>query len=199
MGRKSKEYHKIIEFLKHSDTKIFNLGIQLLQSTLNSKLIAQILNDKSYISYKIAYHLVPLFQTNEKVWGNTQNIIPVHIKNEILHWMPHELLDLEEITVRSFCELANNKAQVHFPNFPELSPDILTEEERIDVRYYGRWGAKYVGKEGWSLRIEEEYQGPAETVCIKKWEAKAHHPEYSIKIKRENTKIWLETPSPKET
>ena len=192
MGRKSKEYHKIIQLLKNPDSKTFNLGIQLLHSTLNSKLIAQVLLDKSYISYKVAYHLVPIFQTNEKLWAATQNIIPAHIKNQILPWMPHEILNLEEITISSFCNLANRKAKDHFCDFPELNPNILTEENRVDVRYYCRWGKKLIGKEGWTLRVEEEYVGPAETVCIKKWEAKAHHSEYSIKIKREDTKIWLE-------
>ncbi len=136
MDRKCNEYHKIMQLLKSSDTKTFKLGIQLLKSTLDPKLIAQVLIEKCRLNNRFAYHLVPIFQANKHLWEYTRNSIPDHIKNEILHWMPYVILELENPSVHSFCVLASKKVKEHFPGLPELNPNIMTEEQRYGAVYY---------------------------------------------------------------
>lgn len=202
MNTPNEEYNKIIQLLTNRDPKNVLLGLQLLKSTLDTDLLIQFLSDRSYIGGMVCYPLVPLFQQNSKIWETVKPKIPAYRKRAIENWMPYIILELDFPTLDSFCELANQKVAEYFPDFPKLSPEILTEYKGYSVASV-RSGKRIIDNVGWSLVINERDIGPAEAIHEEDWIAIAQHPDFSIKIQLEERhgpiKVWLEKISNSKT
>ncbi|MCP4443587.1 MAG: hypothetical protein GY810_32185 [Aureispira sp.] len=194
MPKTHKDYEKIAQFLKSKNSSDVLLGIQLLKSSMDADLLIAFLSKESYLSYILCYPLVTYFQDNSALWNAVSLKIPKHIKNGITKWLSCTILELKRPTVATFCVLANQKIKAYYSNFPKLSPQILTEDEDYGYGFIES-GSAIVDGIGWTLEIEEEYQGPAETCLEETWRATAYHPDCSIRITLRKDdlfpKIWL--------
>jgi hypothetical protein len=189
-------YNKIMQLLAFDDYTNFYLGIELLKSTRDPELIAKIISGKSYVSYRPGFPLVPFFQENPEIWEAVLANIPAFKAEDILKYMPHEVLFLPTERLSAFCELANQKAKEHFGNFPLLSEALLTEHEDFYCGY-SKTGNNVIDGIGWSFFIESRDVGPAEVIHEEEWLATAYHPNYALKFEYQESgsmisKMWME-------
>lgn len=181
MSALDEEFQKILQFLRSNNKNNVKLGIQLLKSTRNPLLLGKFLSDRSYISGMISFPLVTLFQEHPSLWEQVQQYIPAHRKNNIQKWLSYHILELEDRSIPAFCQLATKTVQAYLPDFPILSPSILTEHQG----YYCasvRSGKQIENNIGWSLTIEARDIGPAEVIHEEEWIAVAHHPNGLFKV-----------------
>lgn len=198
--KKSEEYDKIMQLLTSRDEQNVQLGLQLLKGTMDPQVLVEFLTTGSYLSYMICYPLVPFFQKQPELWKKVAAKTPGHIKSGITRFLPHKILHLDNHVIPAFCELANKEVQVFYPDFPELTPAILTEREGY---YVGETleGSEVVDGIGWSMKVDRRDIGPAEVIHEEEWHAAAHHPDLTIHIYREEKsyfpKVWLVKGDPK--
>ncbi|MCP4443586.1 MAG: hypothetical protein GY810_32180 [Aureispira sp.] len=190
-----KDYEKIMQFLGSRSSKDILLGIQLLKASMDAKLISQVFSGGSYICYMITFPFVTFFQQNPELWKEVKPQIPSYFRGEITKWLPKTVLGLQNPTIPSFCELANKEIKKYFTDFPKLEPSILTEQHGYGYAST-RKGNNIIDGIGWSFQIDEADIGPAETIHKEDWIAKAHHPDFIIKIQvnldDRFPKVWLE-------
>ena len=189
-------YQKIFQFLKSDHFDTFLLGIQLLKATMDEDLFIRFLSNTSYLGYRFEYFLLPFLQEHTAFWLRIQAEIPSFRKERINQTMHYKVLELKDNSVGGFCALATEAVLEYLPDFPILSPDILTDSQ--DYYYvYTQRGSSLVDGIGWSLFIESRDEGPAEVIHIEEWIATAHHPDFDIKIMHNESngmfpKTWLE-------
>ncbi len=189
------DLHKLSQFLGSDNFNNFNLGIELLKSTRDPNLIAQIISSPSYISYRVGFPLIPFFQENPEIWAAVLAKIPKFKADEIIKHLSHRILFLQKCSFESFCGLVNQVVQEYHTDFPLLNE--ITLEQDFSPCYITHSGNSVVNGKGWTFfRVSREV-GPAEVIHEEEWSATAHHPDFTLKFEYFESggtipKMWME-------
>ncbi len=192
---KNPDSSKLSQFLGSDNFNDFYLGIELLKSTRDPDLIAEIISSPSYISYRVGFPMIPFFQDNPEIWAEVKTKIPSFKADDIIKHLSHSILFLQNRTIEGFCEMVNQKTAELDKEFPLLSPEILKRDE--SAYFYTTLGNSVINGIGWTFFTESRDVGPAEVIHEEEWRATAHHPNYSLKFEYQESggmipKMWME-------
>jgi len=188
-------YNKIMQLLAFDDPSNFYLGIELLKSTRDPELIAKIISGQSYISYRPGFPLIPFFQENPEIWAAVLAKIPDFKAQDILKYMPHSILFLQNNTLAGFCDLVDMETAKIFKDFPSLIHETLKRDK--SAYFYTTVGDSIIDGIGWTVFTESRDVGPAEAIHEEEWRATAHHPDFLLKFEYQESggtipKMWME-------
>lgn len=137
-------------------------------------------NESSGITREIWYEMIPFFQQNPEIWAQLRKEVPFHIHSAVEEWLPRKILNFQG-SKEDFCRFATENVREFYPDFPDLTLKIISEE-RTGYYYGCDLGEKIEDGIGWKLKMEGMLFGPAETRSRETWEAIAIHPEGNLKV-----------------
>lgn len=128
----------------------------------------------------LLFEMMPFFQQHPAIWQNIKEEVPPDVQAFVEKWLPKKILPYSN-SREEFFRVATENVREHYPEFPELTANLLSEE-KSGYYYRCETGNSIENRMGWEVKMEDMIYGPAETRERITWEAIAIHPKGSLKV-----------------